>query len=1298
MARLTRPAYVLAHIADLGGCGYHRILHPLETLSRQGYVNGKADMNIWLTSQHNLQALNPDVVIWQRQHDDAQIANIKKYRELLPNTFHIWELDDILSAVPDWSPHKHLIPANIDDKMRKAVAVCDAVVVSTEPLARHVRSICEPGTEVRVVPNMLTQDDIQKTRDIKNKQKMDFGRVRIGWMGGMGHKGDLDLLTPAMRELSNKGVDWVFFGQRPYCEVPVEFHGGVPPNDYLGYYASLRLDLALAPLEHSMFNECKSNLRMLEAGILGIPVIASRITPYLEREPPVFAYAETPQEWLHKIQEFLVNREAAYNAGLALQKWVFKNYIIDEQLERRTRMWLPRDTNPFIPKQRPARDSGVVIVSPGKALFPKRYTTFKTVQEAATNSNSDVVYVREGTTVSESQIDRLLRRLRMPGTGSITPLSNDGGAAGFPQVGRFTPVEDEFGTNIDNICQQMFAPVKAELAAGAGPVVALSRVALDMCGAPEQAESDAEAAIAEWTALASAKGFTNWVGADVYVTTTSQHDYAGLPMLFEKIRSRYTGKQLAPDPVAGVRWELDLEFHRRYYKTPLPSANGGYPEWALLFNKLGTRDIEVLEKMVSPVDLVFVSYPVKLDTLREIVTGRLAAWIVFYANETNVAEQSVYFFSKAIEENPDVAFVYADHDVQLDNGTQDAHFFKPHKLDIHMLAQNDYITQLLAVRAAPFVGAFGTFGEETVSELSLYRMMLETAWDPTFKPELAVHIPRVLAHLKQPAGGEFFSAVANKCAIANKTLMQYGVTVQSNPRLPLLGELSYSKYMFDAEPIPAPKVTIVILTTCNIALLSPALTSLLALTSYANFEVVVVVNGKVDKDGLTYLEGVVAQDSRVSMLTYKDTFNWSVLNNWAAKRTSGELLLFLNDDVQFIEEQWLSEMVGASMQFNVGAVGARLTFPNALVQHVGVFCHKGNAGHHHKGAPEGHPGYNGLAFMSHQATAVTGACLLVKREVFEEVGGFDRTFAFNFNDVAFCLELNRLGYVNVVAARANLRHFEGSTRTAGKQDEAMMQLRRDSVIMVQNYPEPDPYWNENLLLKHFEEGTMVMGGNLDMQQWPATAWPWRGDNWDRDVVLILGDDGTGWFKEVQNGNIVYHAVLNGMSLQIARPALANLPPLDIREAAMPMTIIGKLGINKIVVRSIIGGTVEVLPFLLNLNVPIVYEPASPEAVCPRLDFRTLSGGEFKDCERGWEKKERCQDCMRVSGSVFGCVSITGWREQWNSFMQTAEIYTAPDERTADAIAEVYPDRKSKDAFSLDDWNTDETPSLVEVAE
>lgn len=1294
MSRMSRPPYVLAHIADLGGCGYHRILHPIEALTRSGFVNGKVDMNIWLTPQHNLQALNPDVVIWQRQHEDSQIENIKRYRELVPGAFHVWELDDILSAVPDWSPHKHLIPANIDDKMRKAVAVCDVATVSTEPLARHLRSVCEPGTEVRVVPNMFTMDDLRKTTDIKNKQKPDFGRVRIGWMGGMGHKGDLELLTLAMRELSNKGVDWVFFGQRPYCEVPVEYHGGVPPQDYLAYYSTLRLDLALAPLEHSLFNECKSNLRMLEAGLLGTPVIASRITPYLERNPPVFAYAETPQEWLAKIQEFLANREAAANSGEALQKWVLKNYIIDDQLERRTRAWLPRDRNLFVPKHRPPRDTGIVLVTPDTATFPKKYTTFKTVHEAVANATSDIIYVRPGSSVTENQIERLVRRLRIPGTASISPLSNDGGAAGFPQVGRFTPVDPEFGEKIDGICQQMFAPVKAELAAGAGPVVALSRAALDMCGAPESVESDQEAAIVEWTALACSKGFLNYIGTDVYVSTGGGHDYPGLALLFDKIRSRYPAKQLAPDPAASVRWELDLEFHRRHYKTPLPSANGGYPEWALLFNQIGERDRILLSDGEYTVDMVFVPYPVKLETLKDLTTSRPNVWIIFYPNGANVAEQAAYFFSKAIEENPNKAFIYADHDIHMENGTHDAHFFKPHKLDIHMLAQNDYVTQIVAVPGRQFVDAFYTFGDANVTELGLYRMFLETVWDqePALE-DVAIHIPRVLVHLKQPAGGGFFSAVADKCAAANKLLVSYGVHVQPNPRLPLIGELSYWP---PTEVDVASLVSIIIPTTCNIALLSPCLTSLLALTNYPRFEVIVVVNGKIDKEGLAYLESVVEKDDRVSSLVYKDGYNWSTINNWAVSRTSGDLLLFLNDDVQFIEEYWLSEMVGASNQQNVGAVGARLTYPSGMIQHVGVFCHEGLAGHHHKGLPDRLPGYNGLAFMSHQATAVTGACMLVSRKLFEEVGGFDKAFALNFNDVAFCLELNKLGYSNVVAARANLRHFEGSTRTAGKIEEAMAQLRKDAAIMMRNYPEPDPYWNENLMLKHLDGGAVVMGGNLDQLQWPPKPWPWRKDNWERETVLMIGDEGTGWFKEVQNGHVVYHAVLSGMSLQIARPTLANLPPLDIREAEMPLKVIHKLGITKIVVRSIIGGTVEVLPFFLNLGIPVIYEPTSPESVCPRLDFKTWVNGEFQPCNRGWENKAQCQDCMVTSGSVFGCVSIVGWRDQWERFMSQADIETAPDIATADAIAEVYPNRKSKEAFSLDDWDESQAPALTEL--
>jgi hypothetical protein len=208
------------------------------------------------------------------------------------------------------------------------------LVVSTESLARKYGKLC---CETVVLPNRL-----EKRRWLGLTPKRRAGKPRVGWAGAVGHFGDL-MLIDSVIEATAKDVDWVFFGMCPdrFRHYIAEFHEWVPLQDYAQNLASLDLDVAVAPLEHNPFNEAKSNLRLLEYGVLGYPVICTNISPY-KCDLPVVRVANRHHAWVKAIRDMVADREACEVAGQGLREAVLKDWLLEDHLDEWRKAWLPR--------------------------------------------------------------------------------------------------------------------------------------------------------------------------------------------------------------------------------------------------------------------------------------------------------------------------------------------------------------------------------------------------------------------------------------------------------------------------------------------------------------------------------------------------------------------------------------------------------------------------------------------------------------------------------------------------------------------------------------------------------------------------------------------------------------------------------------------------------------------------------------------------------------------------------------------------------------------------------------------
>lgn len=323
---------VLAMPADRFGCGHYRVIQPFKAQQAKALLDGTLSLSFM--SPVDLQRYDPDVVIMQRQFMPEQLVAMQRIQRF-SRAFKVYELDDFLPAIPLHSAYREHMPRDVRKSMRLALRMVDRFVVSTPALA----DACSGWHErIHVVENRLP---VSWWKNLQGQRRQST-RPRVGWAGGIGHHGDLLLIADVVKELASQ-VDWVFFGMcpeklRPYIS---EFHPGVEIEAYPAALAALNLDLALAPLEQNLFNECKSSLRLLEYGACGFPVICSDVGSY-RGELPVTRVRNRTRDWLAAIREHLHDRDASAAMGDALQAQVRAHWMLEgAALQQWSCAWLP---------------------------------------------------------------------------------------------------------------------------------------------------------------------------------------------------------------------------------------------------------------------------------------------------------------------------------------------------------------------------------------------------------------------------------------------------------------------------------------------------------------------------------------------------------------------------------------------------------------------------------------------------------------------------------------------------------------------------------------------------------------------------------------------------------------------------------------------------------------------------------------------------------------------------------------------------------------------------------------------
>lgn len=427
---------------------------------------------------------------------------------------------------------------------------------------------------------------------------------------------------------------------------------------------------------------------------------------------------------------------------------------------------------------------------------------------------------------------------------------------------------------------------------------------------------------------------------------------------------------------------------------------------------------------------------------------------------------ALYEYVKAINEQ-DADFVYCDEAT-----------FKSPDIDrmITMHFKPDYAIDNL--RANNYICHFSVFARDLLEGTELFRTQFDGSQDHdmilrlTDNAKKVVHVPKLLYYWRAHAGSvagnieaKPYVVEAARGAVADH-LRRHGFshfTITSTRAFETIFKISY-------EIVGEPKISIVIPNKDHAEDLRRCIKSIVEKSTWENYEIIVVENNSETKEIFSYYEEL-KNNPQIKIVTYEGAFNYSKINNLGVSQATGDYVLLLNNDTQVITVNWMEELLMYAQRQDVGAVGGKLYYGDKTIQHAGVVIGLGahrTAGHVHYRQKRENLGYMGRLCYAQNMTAVTGACLMVKKKLYEAAGGLDEGFAVSLNDVDFCLKLRRMGYLNVFTPFAELYHFESVSRGLDDQGEKAARYNEESARFREKWKAEleagDPYFNPNFSL------------------------------------------------------------------------------------------------------------------------------------------------------------------------------------------------------------------------------------------
>lgn len=450
------------------------------------------------------------------------------------------------------------------------------------------------------------------------------------------------------------------------------------------------------------------------------------------------------------------------------------------------------------------------------------------------------------------------------------------------------------------------------------------------------------------------------------------------------------------------------------------------------------------------------------DNTNECIKMATGNYIALFDHDDLLHPSALFKMAKAISEE-DADFIYTD-EVTFVGKTSDItiYNYKP-----------DYSPDTL--RSYNYICHFTAFSKELLDKVGGFNREYDGSQDYdlilrlTEKAQRVIHIPEVL-YFWRSHKASVASDVSAKPYVVDSAKRALGAHLE---RLGLSGRVEDAvmptTYKIQYDIIGEPLISIIIPNKDHIDDLEKCLSSVYEKSTYKNFEVIVVENNSTESETFEYYDVAKEKYNNLNVITWEKGFNYSAINNFAIKQANGEYVLLLNNDIEVITSDWIEQMLMLAQREDVGAVGAKLYYDDDTIQHAGVIVGLGGvAGHSHKYFDRDNPGFMARAVIAQNLSACTAACLMVRKNVYDQVGGLDEQYAVAFNDIDFCMKIRKAGYLIVFTPFAEFYHYESKSR--GDEDTPEKRARFNSeVFRFQDKWEAelkkgDPYYNPNLTL------------------------------------------------------------------------------------------------------------------------------------------------------------------------------------------------------------------------------------------
>lgn len=436
-------------------------------------------------------------------------------------------------------------------------------------------------------------------------------------------------------------------------------------------------------------------------------------------------------------------------------------------------------------------------------------------------------------------------------------------------------------------------------------------------------------------------------------------------------------------------------------------------------------------------------------------------FIGFLDHDDQLLPNALYEVVLMLNRNASADFIYSDEILISKRGKPVFAYFRP-DFSLDYMLSHCYIVHFVVIRASILKKIGGFRAEFTVSQdYDLFLRVLSQTRN-------VLHIPKILYKWRQYESSTGHLLKERVMESSRRALQDFAD--REGIKGVVWGTKNFNFFRLKRDILDRPKISIIIPTKDRIDLLRRCIESIQNRSSYDNYEIIIVDNMSQEEETAAYLDGLGKSYENCRIIKFNEKFNYSKLNNYAAEFARGEHLLFLNNDIEVLNSDWLEAMLEQSQRDEIGCVGAKLLYPDRKIQHVGVVVGwGGRAEHIYKWLHSNDIGYMGHFVSIRNYSAVTAACMMLRKSIFNEVGGFDERFEIGFGDVDLCLRVRELGYENLFTPYAELLHYESATRGRSFSFDPHPNDTKRFIERWQEYIKGgDPYYNPNLPLDSYD--------------------------------------------------------------------------------------------------------------------------------------------------------------------------------------------------------------------------------------